>query len=212
MRIVYQNMRSRDMKVIGCIASSRGAGGSTIAANLAQLLAQVNGSTILVDWDFLHASLSRKLTGRSEPGCLNVLDERAKVATMVWQDQQTDLGFLAAGRTATASLPVALGQSEPMRNLLAELRSKYSYVVVDLPSLPEVADAHYAAHLLDGIVVVAEWGRAESTPLREQLARIGLDGTNVLGVVLNKASLKSKWRDLTPTPEYASGLNAVCEV
>ena len=85
-----------------------------------------------------------------------------------------------------------------MHDLLAELRSRYSYVVVDLPSLSKVADAHYAAHLLDGIVVVAEWGRPERTPLSEQLARIGLDGTNVLGVVLNKASLKEKWNDVAP--------------
>jgi succinoglycan biosynthesis transport protein ExoP len=212
MRIVYQHVRSRDMQVIGCIASSRGAGASTIAANLAQLLAQVNGSAILVDWDFLHASLTHKLTGRTEPGCLNVLGERAKLETIVWQDQQTDLGFLPAGQTDSASLPVALGQSENLRALLAELRSKYSHVVVDLPSLSEIADAHYAAHLLDGIVIVAEWGRPEQTPLMEQLARIGLDGANVLGVILNKASLKAKWQDVAPAREYTAGTNAVCEV
>ncbi len=104
--------------------------------------------------------------------------------TIVWQDQQTDLGFLPAGQTETVSFPAALGQSEKLCALLAELRSKYSHVVVDLPSLSEIADAHYAAHLLDGIVVVAEWGRPEQTPLRDQLARVGLDGANVLGVIL----------------------------
>ena len=83
MRIVYQHMRSRDIKVIGCIASSPGAGASTIAANLAQLLAQTSGRTILLDWDFLHASLSRKLTGRAEPGCLDVLAGRAGLSAVV---------------------------------------------------------------------------------------------------------------------------------
>jgi succinoglycan biosynthesis transport protein ExoP len=212
MRIVYQHMRSRDLKVIGCIANTRGAGASTIAANLAQLLAQTNGQTILLDWDFLHATLSRKLTGRSEPGCLDLLGERTKLAAIIHQDPQTDLSFLAAGQPETGALPVALGLSEQMHNLLAELRSRYSYVVVDLPSLSEIADAHYAAHLLDGIVVVAEWGRPERSPLIEQLARVGLDETNVLGVVLNKASLKAKWQVQVPAQEHSADLRVAYHV
>ena len=208
MRIVYQHMRSRDIKVIGCISSSHGAGATTFAVNLAQLLAQTNGRTILLDWDFLNASLSLELTGKAEPGCLDVLDGRAKLSTIVCQDQQTDLSFLAAGYADNASLPGALGQSEQMHNLLADLRSKYSYVVVDLPSLSAVADAHYAAHMLDAIVVVAEWGRPERSPLIDKLARIGLDETNILGVVLNKASLKGKWNDVAPAREYAVSVSA----
>jgi polysaccharide biosynthesis transport protein len=96
-----------------------------------------------------------------------------------------------------------------MHGLLAVLRSRYSYVVVDLPSLSTVADAHYAAHMLDAIVVVAEWGRPERTALSEQLARIGLDETSVLGVVLNKASLKEKWNDVAPSArEHEADLTA----
>ena len=92
-----------------------------------------------------------------------------------------------------------------MHNLLADLRSRYSYVVVDLPSLSAVADAHYAAHMLDGIVVVAEWGQPGTAVADgEACARIGLDETNILGVVLNKASLKEKWSDLMPAREYAA--------
>ena len=213
MRIVYQYPRSRDIKVIGCMSSSHGAGASTVAANLAQLLAQTSGQTILLDWDFLNAALSVKLTGKAEPGCLDVLAGRAKLSAIVSQDQQTDLSFLAAGYSATGALPVGLGQSELMHNLLAELRSRYSYVVVDLPSLPAVADAHYAAHMLDGIVIVAEWGRMEQASLNENLARIGLDETNVLGVVLNKADLKEKWNEVAPAREYAaSGMSAAYQV
>jgi succinoglycan biosynthesis transport protein ExoP len=198
MRIVYQHMRSRDIKVIGCVSSSPGSGASTIAANLAQLLAQTNGRTILLDWDFLQASLSLKLTGRTEPGCLDILNGRALLPAIVCQDEQTGLSFLPTGYSDSASLPGMLGQSEQMHGLLAVLRSRYSYVVVDLPSLSTVADAHYAAHMLDAIVVVAEWGRPERAALSEQLTRIGLDETSVLGVVLNKASLKEKWNDVAP--------------
>ncbi len=209
MRIVYQHMRSRDIKVIGCMSSAPGAGASTFAANLAQLLARTSGRTILLDWDFLSASLSRELTGKSEPGCLDVLSGRHALSAVVCEDPQTELSFLAAGCSDPTSLPAALGQSEPVHRLLADLRVRYSYVVVDLPSLSSVADAHYAAHMLDAIVIVAEWGRAERTPLVEKLARIGLDETNILGVVLNKADLRDQWNDLAPAREYLASLSAV---
>ncbi len=45
-------------------------------------------------------------------------------------------------------------------------------------------------HMLDAIVIVSEWGFAEHEPLLEKLARIGIDETSVLGVVLNKAEVK----------------------
>jgi succinoglycan biosynthesis transport protein ExoP len=200
MRIVYQHLRSRDIKVIGCMSSSQGAGASTIAANLAQLLAQTDGRTILVDLDFLRASLSKELIGRAGPGCLEVLGENVAVPAVVHQDQRTGLSFLAAGDLSSGRPSAAPGQSEQMHNLLAQLRCTYSHVVVDLPSLSSVTDMHYAAHMLDAIVVVAQWGRPEGTQLAEKLARIGLDETGVLGVILNKSKLSEHWRQPMAAP------------
>jgi succinoglycan biosynthesis transport protein ExoP len=203
MRIVHQHLRSQDLKVIGCISSSPRAGSSTIAANLAHLLAKTGGRTILLDWDVLNASLSQKLGGNFATGWLDSLAGRVGLDAALQRDRQTGLGFLPTGQTGIDSLPNALSLPTQMHALLAELRNTYAYVVVDLPSLPAVADTHYAAHLLDAIVVVMPWGQTEPAPLPEILARIGLDETNVLGVVLNKADMKDKWNDAPPVPEYA---------
>ena len=198
MRIVYQHLHSRNIKVIGCISSSRGAGASTVAANLAQLLAQTDGRTILVDLDFLHASLSKQLIGEAGPGCLEVLNENVAQSALIKEDQRTGLAFLAAGDGHTELSPIAPGQSERMHNLLTELRCKYSYVVVDLPSLSSVSEVHYAAHMLDAIVVVAQWGRPEGAQLTHKLARIGLDEASVFGVVLNKSKSSAHWNAPMP--------------
>ncbi len=192
-RIIRQHLRAREIRIIGCVSSARGAGASTIAANLALLLARTSGRTILLDWDFLNASLSLTMTGAPGPGCLDILAGRAGLAEVVRHDPEMALSFLPAGSFDDAAFGAALMHSEQMHQLLADLRAEYSYVVVDLPSLPLVADAHVAAHLLDAIVVVTQWGLAEREPLAEKLARIGLDETNVLGVLLNKADLKASW-------------------
>jgi succinoglycan biosynthesis transport protein ExoP len=206
LRLTHQRLSSRDARVIGCMSSTRHAGASTIAANLAEVLVQTGGSTILLDWDFCNASLSRKLTGRRGPGCLNILACDTDIFSAVHRHPATGLDFLPAGVADATALPRLVAQSGQIHELIANLRSTYSYVVIDLPSLSAVADAHFAAHMLDAIVVVAEWGRAEQMPLPENLARIGLDATNVLGVVLNKASLKRKWVDVAPARGYAPSL------
>ena len=209
LRVTHQRLRSRDVRVIGCMSSTPHAGASTIAANLAEVLVQTGGSTILLDWDFDNAELSQKLVGRRGPGSLNIFTCEADVVSAVHRHPATGLDFLPAGVADPATLPRLITQSGQLHDLLANLRSTYSYVVVDLPSLSNVADAHFAAHLLDAIVVVAEWGQAEHVRLPESLARIGLNAADVLGVVLNKASLKRKWIDATPAREYAPSLSEV---
>jgi len=202
MRIVSKTMRSREMKVIGCLASSREAGASTIAAGLAQLLAQTAGRTILVDWDFADPSLSLNLTGKAGPGWLDVLEGKVLLGAAVRHDPQTGLSFLSAGRFDGSSFSTPLVKSEQMHELLADLRAQYSYVVVDLPPLSAVADAHMSAHLLDAIVIVTEWGREEKDRLVDKLARIGLEDANILGAVLNKANLKAVRNDAPPVRTY----------
>ena len=204
LRITHQRLRSRDIKVIGCISSTSDAGASTIAANLAQMLVQTAGSTVLLDWDFQDASLSQKLTGRRGPGCLDIFAGSAVVAAAAHKHPATGLDFLPAGVADAKVLPRLVTQSGQPHELINRLRATYSYVVVDLPSLPTVADAHFIMHTLDTIVVVSEWGGVERVPLPENLARIGLDETKILGVVLNKATEDEKWDDTAPVREYAA--------
>ena len=203
MRLVHQHLSSRNLKVIGCISTVPGAGSSTVAANLAHLLAKTGGPTVLLDWDFQRGSLGRALLRDSNPGCLDLLAGRVTLEAALRRDLQTGLRFLPAGQGGMETAPHALNLPAQMHELLAELRANNAYVVVDLPSLPAVADTHYAAHLLDAIVLVMPWGERERVALSENLAHIGLDEANVLGAVLNKADLRERWNDLPSVRVYA---------
>jgi succinoglycan biosynthesis transport protein ExoP len=195
MHIVYRPPGAREIKVIGCLPTAPGAGASTIAANLALALARTGGKTILVDWDFANASLSRALADGRSTGCLDVLAGRLDLVGCVRRDRQTEVDFLTAGYADSGSLPRALAVSEQMCDLLARLRGAYGYVVVDLPPLTSPAETHYAARLADTIIIVAEWGRPPYASLTEQLDLLGLDTTKLMGVVLNKADPRQAAND-----------------
>ncbi len=190
MKIARQHLRSRHVKVIGCVAAERGVGTSTVAANLAQYLARSGCRTLLLDWDFANAGLSGELANDAESGFLDTLSGRTKLSAALWRDAATGLCFLPAGQGWGSASAMELLNTEAMADLLSELRTDFDYVVVDLPALSEVADAHAATHLLDAFVLVAEWGRTDPDTLVENVARVDLGDTRMLGVVLNKVNLK----------------------
>jgi succinoglycan biosynthesis transport protein ExoP len=78
-----------------------------------------------------------------------------------------------------------------MRLLMDRLRQSYDYVIVDLSPLAPVVDVRAMAHLVDGFVLVVEWGRTKIDVVERALKTArGVSG-NLLGVVLNKANLNA---------------------
>ena len=75
--------------------------------------------------------------------------------------------------------------------LLGRLRSAFDFIVIDLPAVLPVADAAAASTLVDGVVMVVEWGRTPEDVVRECIEQAAIDPNRLLGVVLNKVELKS---------------------
>jgi Mrp family chromosome partitioning ATPase len=70
-------------------------------------------------------------------------------------------------------------------------------IIVDLPPVNPVVDGVAIASLLDGVVIVAEWGRAPVELVAEVGATLGTAQANVLGVVITKAGPSAatvRWR------------------
>ncbi len=193
-RISRQQEKVRDMKVIGCVSIRPGAGTTTVAVNLAHFLSHGGFRTALIDWDFGSASLSTLLTGKMQDGFLDVASGFTYLSEVTWYDVQTGLRFLPAGSNKAEQAARRLSQSEGGGTLLATLRNTYDYVIVDLPPLSELTDAHAAMHLLDGIVVVVEWGNTSGNEVAAALTALDLEETFYIGSVMTKVDAKSARR------------------
>jgi Mrp family chromosome partitioning ATPase len=75
-----------------------------------------------------------------------------------------------------------------MQDLVAELRLKYDYIVVDASPLLAVADSLTLAPIADKIAMI--WGRASHTNFSEALKTLSLIGYSVNGIVLDKVDYK----------------------
>jgi succinoglycan biosynthesis transport protein ExoP len=158
---------------------------------LAQSIASGGARVILVDADLRNPGLSRRLAEHAKIGLLDVLASRVAIQDALLFDPATRLTFLPTimhERTPHSSQLLA---SEPMRLLMDRLRQSYDYVIVDLSPLAPVVDVRAMAHLVDGFVLVVEWGRTKIDVVERALKTArGVSG-NLLGVVLNKANLNA---------------------
>lgn len=182
-----------DPRQVLVIASSfPSEGKTTIAMNLAMALSR-HGSTCLVDADLRNPQIGRSFSVNSPRGGLSeVLHGKATIEDVLQPAPRLEkLMIMPAG--STPSDPVELLASAGMRDLVAQLRSKFLYVVIDSPPVIPYADSRWLSCLADGVVLVARSGTTTrqaiglSTEILKELR------VPVLGIVLNGVNLKSEY-------------------
>ena len=180
----------RSHKVIGLTSSLPNEGKSTIAGALAQLIAYTGGRVILVDCDLRNPSLSRCLAPKATAGIVDVVSGARSLGETVWKDPTTNLAFLpATGEAAIFYSSETLG-SEATRRLFDKLRESFDFVIVDLPPLAPVVDTRVATHLVDGMILVIEWGRTKIDIVQQALNTAPNVHEAVIGAVLNKTDMR----------------------
>ncbi|CDX26510.1 Succinoglycan biosynthesis transport protein ExoP [Mesorhizobium sp. ORS 3324] len=183
-------MEDKGSRVVGVISVLPGEGKSTVAANLAGLLAANGAKTLLIDGDLRNPGLSRSLGMESEHGLME-----AVVSGQTWQsvgkvDRQTKLAIIPAVLRGQFSHTGELLGSAGMRRFIENAKETFEYIIVDLPPLGPVVDAKAFAPLADGFVLVTEWGRTPRAMVRSMLESEPYIADKVVGAVLNKVDLK----------------------
>ncbi|RVB99335.1 chain-length determining protein, partial [Mesorhizobium sp. M7A.F.Ca.AU.002.06.1.1] len=146
--------------------------------------------TLLIDGDLRNPGLSRGLGMETEQGLME-----AVVGGQTWQsvgkiDRQTKLAIIPAVLRGHFSHTSELLSSAGMRRFIENAKETFEYIVVDLPPLGPVVDAKAFAPLVDGFVLVTEWGRTPRAMVRSMLESEPYVANKIVGAVLNKVDLK----------------------
>jgi polysaccharide biosynthesis transport protein len=178
------------VKVIGFTSAVPNEGKSTVAASLAQVIAQSGSRVILIDCDLRNPSLSAQLAPVAEQGLVEVVSGKAAVSEVIWTDPTTGMAFLPTVMKSRVAQTNEILASDRMKKLFDTLRLMYDYVVVDLSPLAPVVDVRSTANLVDTYVFVIEWGKTHTSVVRRTLEATPSVVDSLLGVVLNKTDLK----------------------
>lgn len=180
---------SKDASCVLVTSSAPGEGKSTVAWNLALCAAEAGARTLLIEADLRRPVLALKMGATpGEKGLSTVLSEQVSLSEALQHyehggDEEHTFDVLYAGPKPPN--PGDLIESENMTALLAEVRRRYEYVVVDTAPVPVVSDPIPLLSQVDGVLVVTRLGktrRDELSHLRRQLSKFKAP---VLGVVIN---------------------------
>jgi len=161
-----------------------GEGKSITALNLAVCLAQEYDHTVLlVDADLRRPSIGGYLGIKAEIGLSDCLMHGANLGDALVKTGIGKLSVLLAGTKVPN--PVETLSSNKMRELIAELKSRYPdrYIIIDTPPLLLFAEGQVLASMADGVLFVVREGQVPMHQVKEALNL--LKGDNLLGVVFN---------------------------
>ena len=163
-------------------------GKTTTAFNLALAFAEERQrTTVIVDLDLRRPSVGRYVTPAPSLGVTEMLTDAVGLEHALIGVAGTRLNVLAAGKPR--SNPTELLRSSALGSLIAALRDRFDWIVVDTPPAVPFSDAAVLQGLADGTMLVV---RAGMTPKATVIRAIeSLEGGPLLGVVLN---------DVVPTP------------
>ena len=163
-------------------------GKTLISSSLAITLAQAGQRTIVLDADMRRPRMHEALGRSQEPGLSNVLVGEASLADAVRTTSVPNLSMLAAGHVPPN--PVELLVSPRYAALIAELKTRFDWIVIDAPPVMPVTDAAVLANAAGGVIFVVG---SEMTPRQNAMAAVDqLRGANArfVGAVLNRVNLR----------------------
>ncbi|HJZ59101.1 MAG TPA: polysaccharide biosynthesis tyrosine autokinase, partial [Gemmataceae bacterium] len=160
-----------------------GDGKSTLAANLAISLAQSGKRVLLLDCDFGTARIQRLFNlRRPEVGLTSVTGGEVTLEAAVQGSEIPNLFVMGCG--SRPSNPADLLGGPKFAEVLAEVRDRYEFVVVDTPPVLTTGDAAVLAAQADGVLLVFRTGKDAGLAERAR-EQLGAVGARVLGAVAN---------------------------
>jgi capsular exopolysaccharide synthesis family protein len=178
---------ARSLKTFVVTSPGRSEGKSTIALNLAAVLALQNKKVLLVDGDLRQGALSKTLGFSSKPGLSELVNSGAEVTPTLLAGSQ-HVFFLPSG--ALPALPTETLSSDIVRAMLISASSEFNYVVIDTVATLPVTDAVALSSELGGVVLVAYEGSTPKHAIAEAATLLSGAGAVILGTILNGAEVE----------------------
>ncbi|MDX8382342.1 MAG: AAA family ATPase [Ghiorsea sp.] len=187
-------------KVILITSSTIKEGKSTIAANLAIVLAQQGGRILLIDADMRKPMQHHTFGLKRDPGLSECLlgqhqwqDVVKRFSDVMLGDMGIDQALLTPGLDQLEILTCGVVSANPpdllaapaMDTILKETREEFDIVIIDMPPLLHTTDATILASKVDGVLLVYHIGSVVRGALKRVQTNIESVGGKVAGIVLN---------------------------
>lgn len=175
-------------------------GKSSIASNLAIVMAQAGLKTLLISADLRRPSLDKVFGIKREPGLNEFITGAATlkdvlnnivdimVGDMNFDDIRKTPGMdniwiIPSGRLSYN--PAEILKSKEIKGLIEKVRNRFDVIIFDAPPVLPVTDASLLAPSMDSVVLIYEIGRTSREALIRTKIQLESVGAKISGVILN---------------------------
>lgn len=172
-------------KVIQIESSIAGEGKTTLACNLSVSLALNDKKVVLVDLDFRKARVHRAFKVSSQNGIGNYVSDKSVTVDDIIKHTDYGVDLITRGKSIYNSSLVLT--SERIKALIAELKERYDFVILDCPPVLLISDYINIARLSDGILFVVAAGYTRKSAVKETYTLLSKTDSKIIGAIMTFA-------------------------
>ena len=159
-------------------------GKTTIAMNLAHSLSHL-GDAILVEADLRRPMVKKNMGGKNAKGLSSFISGESGFSESITVDARSkNLHILSSGMIPPN--PLELLSSEKFDLLLAKLKERYKFVIIDCAPVMAVSDALVLSQKVDGVLFVIKHESTPSQLIESAITRLKRVSAKIIGVSLNR--------------------------
>ena len=164
---VLQSYPQSGAAVVAVTSPLSGEGKTTTSVCLGETSSLQGSRTIIVDCDLRRRTLQRFLTEAPTIGLVEVIEGSATLDDVVVVDERTGVHYLPLAQGKLTASDVFGGVA--MDALLADLRQRYDFIILDTAPLLALADARTLAAKCDAVVLLCRWRKTPKDALKSAL-------------------------------------------
>ncbi|MCK9459430.1 MAG: polysaccharide biosynthesis tyrosine autokinase [Proteobacteria bacterium] len=181
----------RNLKRLLVTSPSPQEGKTTVAANLAIVMAQSGTRVLLVDTDMRRPRVHKAFgIERPRTGLSTMVLGESDAASTIRQTGVPNLDVLVCGPTPPN--PSELIHTDAFQRVVDEVAALYDRVIFDSPPIGVVTDAAILSKLVDGTVLIIKSLRTTRDAAKHAVGVLRDIDSPILGVVLNDLNLADK--------------------
>lgn len=170
-------------KIILITSTLQDEGKSFTSLNLAHSFATTH-KTILVSFDLRKKNeMMKELNNHENAGLSAFLNNQANLKDIIIKTDFPNLDYLPSG--AIPPDPVALLATNRTKELFAELKSKYDYVIIDTPPFELVTDAFLLMQYADIKLYISRLGKVTKKAFKQAMKSLEQKNINNVYIIYN---------------------------